>query len=419
MTTVMRPIAATSSPRRERRAPRRVRLGLRGFTLVELLVTVTIIVLVLTALLPAFNRIIESNNYSAGINTVSAALASARASAVSLKRQVGVVFLWDAQREICTIQIVAEGRLEGGVLTSRASGGGTSRYAEILVPLELSAPIELPKGIGVFGLPVASIDRLSPLTDPRVPSDLAWNRPIETGPDVSKWYAGEVINVSNADLNDDILLWLFPRNDPRIYTEFNPQTRIGWDPWPRLFGRTPFPPGYPASVTPDQALLAVRHAHSFFVQFGPDGTFQGSRSSGGADSYNYYLEFPGEPVDLLDSSVPRLPYDNDGVFDPENVGNSAAAGRQVNPEVILRAVDQIAVVDMQRLSEGTGFPKPWLVRAETSLAPRPDWLTGAGGDGVDRIDNRRARAVSRWIDLNAEVISFNRNTGTALRRSAS
>lgn len=77
---------------------------------------------------------------------------------------------------------------------------------------------------------------------------------------------------------------------------------------------------------------------------------------------------------------------------------------------------QLAVVDMNRLAGETGVAAPWLLRAGESPAPWREYLDSGGevveGPGLDEL----VRRLSEWIDDNAEVIAFDRYTGSALRR---
>jgi hypothetical protein len=362
-------------------------------------------------LLPAFTRLIESNNYANAVNQVSAALGNARSLALKTQKRTGVVFLWDAQREVCTLQVVVEGPRESGSLTSQPVPAGAdpvvklAAAAEILHPAPLSVPIELPRGIGLFGL-TSAIE--SPDVDDR------WDDRISSDPNTYKWYAGECSYQNNSETAENkIFLWLFPRNDPRLYTEaLATSPRLGRDPWDVIRSGSPT----------DEARAAVRHAQSFFVQFSAEGTIVAPRRSGGDDVYNYYLEYPDSPIDRTDLSEALEQYDSGTTFDPEFVASGLSGPDEIepNPEVMLRSVEQIAIADLGRLAQGVGVLRPWLARAHRSRAPRPAWLTDPGvyiqedGSTVDRT----VRDVSRWVDVNAEIISFNRYSGQAIRRNA-
>lgn len=392
---------------RSTRARINARSGRGGFTLLELLVVVAIIVLVIAALVPAFGRLIESQNYASAVNTVTATLGNARARAVRDRVRTGVVFLWDAVTERCTLQVVEVGSENAGALTSLPSRP-VPAYAEVLVPARASAPVQLPAGIGVYGLssllPTGSQATVTMIEDPPT----WW------------WYAGERITNGNSDPSDDIIPWLFPRNDGRVLTprpSGDTTSAVGADPW-RVLARDPGGPGDPsiAGVSESEAIRAVRNVTTFFVLFSEEGIVLGTRRSGGVDFYDAFLDYPDQPVDVL--SPGSLPYDDPQRFDPEFFGRGSSAvpsvRRSPNPEVMLRVVDQLAIVDMRRMEEGVGIRRPWLGRSEsTPLDLTPDYQRSFYRS------NKLVREVGRWIDLNAEIINFNRFTGNVIRRTAS
>mgnify|MGYP001288841206 CR=1 FL=1 len=383
----------------------------RGFTLIELLVVIAIIVVISAFLLPAFTRIIESSNFSAAVNSVSAALGNARARAISTGRPTGVGFLFDIETERYTLVILEAASMQGGVLTDCAPGLGADHYAQGLRPATNSVLVELPRQTGVFALPAHAISGRDPY------GRIAMDNLIDDchgGAKTWQWYAGEVLNGEDADASNDVPLWIFPRNDARLYTAAEDEELVGADPWDRL-ADTDAPP---TVISDRDAIEAVRNASSFVVLFSADGTVQDVDRSGGRDYTNFYIELADEPYDR--SSVTRDPYDDPNRFDPENFGRSPIPRdrRRPNPEVMLRAASQLAVVDLKRLSDGVGFPRAWLVRSAESRLPAPTWLTDEDENrAVNYVDNDRAREVSRWIDRNAEIIGFNRYTGNVIRRT--
>lgn len=365
----------------------------RAFTLVELLVVVAIIILGTILLLPAFARIIESVSYSSAVNSVSATLANARAQAIRNGRHTGVVFLFDIEREVCTLQVVELSRQLGGSLT-RFSGGNADTSAFVYRPVVGVPVVELPPRFVVCGLAL-SVER----RNARIDSNTA------------HWYAGWL---QREGTNQQQPLWLFPQNDPRLYTSNNPPSQrfVGVDPWLVLAGRAPSG----SNVSTQEARNAVRHAQSFMVQFSPGGSAVLTASGGFASTPNAYLEFPDEPIRRSQvGDTDARPYDFDTVFDPDNVTGVPANDVVPNPEVVLRAVSQLAVVDLSRLSSDTGIARPWFVRPQTTGAPQPSWLNQLGVFQTDSA-NAPHRRVSDWIDENAEIIGFTRYTGQPLVR---
>ncbi len=77
--------------------PRSKNLARRGFTLVEMLVILGVIILILAIALPAFNTITGSRSVEAGTNIASASIGRARAEAIRRGVSVGVLFYPDAE----------------------------------------------------------------------------------------------------------------------------------------------------------------------------------------------------------------------------------------------------------------------------------------------------------------------------------
>lgn len=376
-----------------------------GFTIIELLVVISIILIAVVAILPAFGRLIESNNYASSINAVTATLGAARTRAVKYNQRAGVAFLWDAKDERMTLLIVEQSGGSSGSLTDQnvnACPPGAPQhaaYAEVFVQAAGTSPIELPKGMGVFALS-SSVE----VSQPCVQSPLT-NFP--TGAPTWRWYAGDVINTfSNNDPADDLYTWLFPRNDPRVFTAKDTASSVGVDPWLTLRGLTTSP-----MITAVEATSAVRNTTSFFIVFAPDGSITTSRRSGSSEFFDAYLELADAPIDPTAPTSP--PYDDEFRFDPENTAGLPQNRLAANPEVVLRSADQLAVVDLARLADGVGFPRAWLIRPMRSRAPQPVDLVNAG-----YFNDERAQAVSRWIDVNSEILSFNRYSGNVIRRSS-
>lgn len=378
----------------------------RAFTLVELLVVISIIVIGTTLILPAFSKLLQSANYSAAVNAVTVTLGNARALAIQDGRDTGVAFLFDIETKVYSLVPLQIGFGSGGsaTLTSFPSGPREHVYARPFHPAQNQPPVLLPARTGVFGLALGS--QIAP-PNPSGTWDL---NSTFIDRETAHWYAGQ--RFLDPDRNTVVVTpWLYPRNDPRLYMESSatdPAGRdvIGDDPWSVL-------------DQDGRARIAVRHANSFFVQFNAQGSIVPSSSQ---NPSNAFLEYPDLPIDL--DQPGSAPYDNATTFDPELVLGTAQ-NPTPNPEVVLRSVDQLAVVDLAQMTDDLGIERPWLVQSESSLAytaayvNKPNWLDlrQQGNNEPLYFNDKRMKAIGLWVDRNADVLSFNRYTGNIVRRT--
>lgn len=359
----------------------------RAFTLLELLVVVAIIVLGTVLLIPAFGSIITSAKYTGAVNTVTATLGQARALAIRNGRETGVVFLFDADREAFTMQVV-ELLQTGGALTQRATVPGEHTYANVYRPALNTVPIELPSGTGVYGL---SFDTAPPTDESGGLIDSTTNH----------WYAGEVY--INSD-NNEVIPWIFPRNDPRMYVEM-PKGQSAWAEGPNATSAY--------FLSNQNVRRAIRQSNTFFIQFSREGSIVDTVQQGGVASVNSYLEYPSEPRDL--DTDEAEPFDKPSIFDPDARPRNNAR-QSDNPEVVLRPVARIAVVDFTKMTQVVGIEKPWLVRPAESSEPRLA-VPSQGQTRQRYYNDRNTSIISSFIDNNAEIISFNRYSGNAIREA--
>jgi prepilin-type N-terminal cleavage/methylation domain-containing protein len=384
----------------------------RAFTLIELLVVVSIIVVGSVLLLPAFGRLVKSNNYASAINSVTATLGKARALAIGTGRPTAVAFLYDSKEERMSLQVLVLSGVNSGVLTDQSTSSLSDQtYCHVFIPAPFETPIVLPKRIGVFGY-VPTTPKGFAKNSARTPlKDVQF----EPGP-TRLPYAGEWVetgNVSVLDPTDNIIdLWLFPRNDPRMLSPQAARGFYGVDPWDRLTGLDQISGYSDTTISDAQAIAAVRNVSTFFVQFSAEGSVVLSTRTGGTDSVYAYLEYPDDPRDTQNPSAKA--YDDPARFDPENFGGLSADRRSANRETMLLSAAQLAVVDLSVMNEELGYPQPWLSRASLTRAPKPDFLVNATPSYVNDV---RVRELSRWIDLHAEIVSFSRYTGNVIRRS--
>ncbi|MEM1424441.1 MAG: prepilin-type N-terminal cleavage/methylation domain-containing protein [Planctomycetota bacterium] len=359
-----------------------------AFTLVELLVVIAIIAIGASILVPAYGRISSSLNYTGAVNSVVATIGSARTLAVRENRYTAVAFLWDEEAQRMSLQVLVQQPGLGVTLTEPPRFTGTSpadNYAMPYRPAPGQSPVELPPGALVYGLSYAASDT---------------NESIDS--DTEAWYAGHYVE----DGSDRVPLWLFPRNDASWATEAigtSPRFReVGVEPWSDLAA------GANRRLGDADFTRAVRNAQTFCVQFAPDGSVVTAPEVGGVATVNAVIELTDAPIDRADRTAGG--YDNDRLFDPEEALN--ATDPEANREVLMRSASQLAVVELARLREFAALSKPWHVQPALATTPQPQWAVRQRYY-TDEI----AETVSNWIDVNAEVLSFNRYSGEVLRRT--
>ena len=390
----------------------------RAFTLFELLVVVAIILVLVAVTTPAIGTLIASANFSAAVNSVTGTLGNARAIAISRGVRTGVVFSFDIVDEVYSLRVVELAPSGSrGQLTTYTTSTTATIDASVFVPARNSTPVTLPKGTGIYAL------SFTHMFDPNGAASYEVLDPSAPVP-LNLWYAGEVFEHPD---NANWLLnpWILPRNDPRLYIDLVDDVEGRrdlslQDVWDTAAGPS-FAPTY-AKFSRDDAIRAVRHAQSFIVMFDSDGIVVPAVDDAGADVFNGFLEFPTDPIDL-EPDDPNLndAYDSDITFDPEIAPPGNINLPSANPEVWVRAVDQLAVVEFRRLSSGSGVDFPWLLHPSTSELPWPPFRGTADtqnsplASDSNRLDEM-VRDVSQWIDLNGEIIGFDRYTGVAQRR---
>ncbi len=367
--------------------------GRGAFTLVELLIVVSIIAVALAAVLPAFSRIIESNNYAGAVNAVSATLARAG----SAGREGGVVFLFDPHTRRTTLQQVEVWNPDAALFDPTAQSGAlaTRIPAVAFRPVPGSAPVLLPQGTGVYGLSFAHDD---PQGNAQYNQTPAWRH----------WFDQESIFSQSAQASGRMLVnsWLFPRSHVQFFIQnYNPA--VTTDP-----NRPSINPFTQAGADPNY----FQFAETFIVRFNARGEMIGSGSLLGGVR-DAYLEFPGLPAADLPPGQSLQPGDErDDLFDPGTYYPGSNQYPPVfNPEVQLRTVDQIAIVDMDRLAAASGVREPWFVRSSVPGQP-----TTPTDKTAYRFDPQRSEEkiwqINRWIDDNAQVIGFGRYAGQVVKR---
>ncbi len=75
------------------------RTNISGFTLIEMITVLTIIILVLAIAIPVWNALMGGTNVAAAQNQISALLANARADAIYNRQTIGVCFFIDPKTQ--------------------------------------------------------------------------------------------------------------------------------------------------------------------------------------------------------------------------------------------------------------------------------------------------------------------------------
>jgi prepilin-type N-terminal cleavage/methylation domain-containing protein len=101
----------------------------RGFTLIEMITVLTIIILVLAIAIPVWNALMGGTNLASAQNQISAFLANARADAIYNRRTTGVCFFIDPKT-----QRTAMAEVQVQTLYQVPYGGGPATYTSLYQP---------------------------------------------------------------------------------------------------------------------------------------------------------------------------------------------------------------------------------------------------------------------------------------------
>lgn len=153
-----------------------------GFTLAELLVVISLIILLIAVAVPSFSSLLYSQDRTLAENQLRVGLAGARDAAVRSRPGADAAAVFFYLPETGRTRIIP--CVSVGTLTDQQSGGGqVSR--EVFVPVAIESPVELPRGWTVRGYaPPGSIDQQGTS---------------------SGWYDGNTYNSAGGH-------WVFPEN---------------------------------------------------------------------------------------------------------------------------------------------------------------------------------------------------------------
>lgn len=131
----------------------------RGFTLLELLIAIAIVVVVLAVAMPSVRALLRGSNVKQATNMINAYVASARATAMAAKRRTAVIFYeesgnyttsWDKNQTV--VQIAIEDANQDQYAARLAPSGSTEPAGNFVVLIPYSQREYLPNGVRVAGL---------------------------------------------------------------------------------------------------------------------------------------------------------------------------------------------------------------------------------------------------------------------------
>lgn len=102
----------------------------RGFTLLELLVTISIIAILGGLALPAFNGVIEGSRLTSSTNAIVGALNLARSEAIKRKLPIEVKKISDNQFQVvdANAEVIKDIQISDKGITVNSSAGGSIKY---------------------------------------------------------------------------------------------------------------------------------------------------------------------------------------------------------------------------------------------------------------------------------------------------
>jgi prepilin-type N-terminal cleavage/methylation domain-containing protein len=127
------------------------RVHLRAFTLTELLVVISVIVLLIAIALPAFSNLVRNSEQSLADNQLKIAVGLGRDAAIrSAEGDGAAVFLFEPGGRIVVVPCVQVGRpLLDEVMSGPSPAGIPPRERDVFVPVPEVEPLVIPKGWSV------------------------------------------------------------------------------------------------------------------------------------------------------------------------------------------------------------------------------------------------------------------------------
>lgn len=122
-----------------------------GFTIMEMIVVVIMLLAVLAMVLPSFVSLKRSGEYTVAQELLKQAVRDARGRALSAKNDTAVVFVFSPDTGI---QLLVCERVGQTILdrdTSQTGGGAVFVEREVFVPITGRKPVEIPRGVSIRG----------------------------------------------------------------------------------------------------------------------------------------------------------------------------------------------------------------------------------------------------------------------------
>ena len=148
----------------------------RAFTLIELIIVITLLIVVLGIAVPAFSGMLNASERTLAENTLRVGVTVARDLAVLNGEDSGLLFVRDESGRTRMIPVVKVGTLNDAAQNPFVSGGfdpqtQASIERDVYAPVDFAATLQLPRGWGIAGYAEpGTIDRLvgSPTAAPPV-----------------------------------------------------------------------------------------------------------------------------------------------------------------------------------------------------------------------------------------------------------
>lgn len=211
--------------------PRRAQSGARfrrGFTIIELLVVVTLLLVVLGIAVPAFRSMLDGSERSLAENTLRVGVAIARDVATRGEGDAAIVFIRDADGRTRLVPVVAVGTYDDSTFNPVPFGVAAmvpgSPYVvrrDVFAPIPLASPLVLPRGFTIAGY-----------ADPNTIDQCFRNCQASRGLDREGWYNSQAYGDGGSPQGEAAKLdgnWILPETslfEPDVQAPGLPESRI-------------------------------------------------------------------------------------------------------------------------------------------------------------------------------------------------